>query len=108
MWGAGDDLQKALENLCAAINPYLKTQSENDKDWSNPVFRSIYQVLAVLDSQSEDGQVYRWLNANGFCNVTVCPECSVDDFTHFQGCALGESIRLSSESVRLQRQTKVT
>lgn len=62
--------------------------TENEKDWRNPVVRQIYFVLACADSNGSD--VVNWLNRNGFCNLTVCPECHVDDFVHVENCVLGE------------------
>lgn len=29
-----------------------------------------------------------YLNENGKSSFTICPECSVDDFTHVQGCSI--------------------
>lgn len=66
--------------------------NENDKDWNNPVFRAIYQSLAVLDYYSPNDDVVKWLNANGFCNLTVCPECHVDDFVHIEGCKINQRL----------------
>jgi hypothetical protein len=40
---------------------------------------------------------------NDVCpNLTVCPECHVDDFVHVEGCKLDKEItkRLKDESVR--------
>ena len=28
------------------------------------------------------------LNRNGLCNLTVCPECGCDDFSHAEGCSI--------------------
>jgi len=33
------------------------------------------------------------LNRNGGANMTVCPECHVDDFTHVEGCTLAAEVR---------------
>lgn len=32
------------------------------------------------------------LNRNGAANLTVCPECGVDDFAHESNCALLKSL----------------
>jgi hypothetical protein len=67
--------------------------SENEKDYSSPIFDTIYGALAnaglVADSQNE---VAKWLNDNGFCNLTVCPECHVDDFVHIETCKIGRTL----------------
>ena len=68
--------------------------NKNDKDWDNPVFVDIYKALASADASrvkkygfTERGNaVVKWLNNNGFCNLTVCPRCHVYDFTHIKGC----------------------
>lgn len=31
-------------------------------------------------------EVSKYLNANGYSSLTVCPECHIDDFTHIKGC----------------------
>ena len=66
--------------------------NENDKDWGNPVVARIYGALAQADLHGGGGRVNRWLNENGFANLTCCPECHVDDFTHVEGCMLGEAV----------------
>lgn len=66
--------------------------TENEKDWGNPVVLKIYGSLAQCDLQEPSGRVCDWLNANGFCNLTCCPECHVDDFTHVQGCLVGYAL----------------
>ena len=91
MWGAGDNLREAIESLLAVMSPYLR-QSENDKDWDNPAFRHAYIGLAVADKNRPNDSIVDWLNRNGFCNLTVCPECHVDDFVHSKNCTLGISI----------------
>jgi hypothetical protein len=45
----------------------------------------IYTTLAAMDHNAE-GSIRDWLNANGNCNVTVCPACHVEDFSHVEGC----------------------
>jgi hypothetical protein len=32
------------------------------------------------------------LSLNGAANLTVCPECLVDDFVHVQGCCVGNEL----------------
>lgn len=34
------------------------------------------------------GKVREVLNRNGAANMTVCPLCHCDDFTHVQGCKM--------------------
>ena len=60
--------------------------NENDKDYASPAFSLIYQALQIAHYNSEGDEIIRWLNANGFANLTCCPECRVDDFTHVEGC----------------------
>jgi len=66
--------------------------SENDKDWDNPEFRAVYLALARVDKAAESNDFLSWLNNNGFCNLTVCPECRVDDFTHVEGCSIAAEL----------------
>jgi len=66
--------------------------SENDKDWTNPAFTKIYIALAMADQQEPGDELPNWLNANGFANLTCCPECHVDDFVHVEGCTLGNRL----------------
>jgi len=66
--------------------------SENDKDWGNPAFRDVYAALYLADALEADNRMMDWLNHNGFCNLTVCPMCRVDDFTHVEGCKMGERL----------------
>ena len=46
---------------------------------------AMYTTLGAMDQASE-GSICAWLNANGCCNLTVCPACHVDDFVHVEGC----------------------
>lgn len=71
--------------------------SENDKDWGNPIFRVIYVGLASMEAQSPG--VCDWLNANGFANLTVCPECHEDDFTHVAGCAIATALQIAGRAI---------
>jgi hypothetical protein len=59
--------------------------SEEDKD-------CIYAALYLADALEADNRMMDWLNHNGFCNLTVCPMCRVDDFTHVEGCKMGERL----------------
>lgn len=45
---------------------------------------TIYRALR--DADAKDPDVMRWLNYTGYANLTVCPRCRVDDFTHVRGC----------------------
>lgn len=67
--------------------------NENYKDYESPVFLMIYTALSMADEQKEvDGKITEWLNVNGFANMTCCPVCHVDDFTHVEGCRLSEHL----------------
>jgi len=72
--------------------PQTRILSEYDKDWSNPAFRDVYVSLALGDDHAPDNKFLNWLNENGFANLTCCPHCHVDDFTHVEGCALAAVI----------------
>jgi hypothetical protein len=67
--------------------------SENDKDYGSPTFKRIYGLLAAMAIlQEPDNFICDWLNQNGFANLTCCPECHFDDFTHVVGCSIGEAV----------------
>jgi len=66
---------------------------ESEKDWEHLAFRSIYMALALADELYLNDDPLNWLNENGFCNLTVCPECRTDDFTHVEGCRIAESLK---------------
>lgn len=44
--------------------------------------------MALAKEESNGTEVMDWLNLNGFANLTICPECHVDDFTHVEGCSI--------------------
>jgi len=46
-----------------------------------------YKILQVLNEMSSD-KLMGILNSYGAANLTVCPKCGVDDFTHVEGCDL--------------------
>lgn len=73
--------------------------NENDKDWSNPTFRNVYAALAMADRQEPEDAILNWLNRNGFCNLTCCPVCHVDDFTHVEGCTMGNLLDRSAQQL---------
>ncbi len=73
--------------------------SENAKDYGNPVFSRIYAALAMADRQEPGDEIPDWLNANGFCNLTCCPQCHVDDFTHVEGCAIANALDQATEAI---------
>lgn len=82
--------------------------SENDKDYDALAFKKIYLALAITDAQDPGDSIPDWLNANGFANMTCCPECHVDDFGHVQGCKVGNFLALaetSMESIKDQTAT---
>lgn len=66
--------------------------SENAKDWRNPVFGRVYGALAMADRKASNNDLLDWLNSNGFANLTCCPECHVDDFTHVEGCRIAANL----------------
>ena len=75
-----------MNEQCCASCGHL---NENYKDWDNPAFTIIYVALSKADEAPElDGiaDITTWLNRNGFANLTCCPICHVDDFTHVEGC----------------------
>lgn len=39
-----------------------------------------------------DGEVSSALLHFGQANLSVCPECKVDDFCHVEGCATGDFV----------------
>lgn len=67
--------------------PQLRLKSGSDfYTQDNPVDKEIYFVLEEMDMDS-GGEVVKYLNT--ICpNLTVCPECRVDDFVHIQGCSM--------------------
>jgi hypothetical protein len=69
--------------------------NENDKDWGNPIVRTIYLALATANGLRVGNEVVDWLNANGFANMTCCPMCHVDDFVHVEGCKLAKAVEAS-------------
>lgn len=83
--------------------------NENDKDWRNPAFERIYKALAVADTLNDGAgdrdDICDWLNRNGFCNLTACPKCRVDDFTHVEGCPIGRSVQSKAKFELILRDT---
>lgn len=63
--------------------PIIRIEVENPT--TETVAERIYQLLQCLDLASE-GLVACYLNMEGHANLTVCPLCRVDDFTHVAGC----------------------
>lgn len=53
---------------------------------------SLYKLLEhfVLNDKKYGGVLYRHINSYK-ANLTVCPECRVDDFTHVEGCRLAKT-----------------
>lgn len=54
----------------------------------NPIEDEIYLVLEEMDIESGGG-VAQYLNTIS-PNLTVCPRCRVDDFTHVENCEFYE------------------
>ncbi len=48
--------------------------------------------IALYLANNYEPQLCRILNEHGGCNMTVCPECHVDDFCHIEGCPIGIAI----------------
>lgn len=72
---------------------------ENSKDWENAAFGRIYAALAMADRQEPGDDLPNWLNLNGFPNLTVCPECHVDDFTHVEGCRIAAALDQATATI---------
>ena len=72
---------------------------ESDKDWHNPAFFRVYSALAMADFQAQSDTMMNWLNANGFANLTCCPVCHVDDFTHVESCPLATTLDLIKQAM---------
>lgn len=56
-----------------------------------PLNEADYVVLACIASETDADAVVPLrdvLNRNGAANWTVCPRCSVDDFSHAETCSL--------------------
>jgi hypothetical protein len=51
-----------------------------------------YDTLFV-DDFILNGKIAQVLNSQGYSHKTVCPECSIDDFTHVEGCSKLELIK---------------
>lgn len=63
------------------------TDCNNCKELQNR--KVSYLILASLAMKSKD--VYPFVNK--MCpNMTVCPECRVDDFTHVESCSIGKML----------------
>jgi hypothetical protein len=56
----------------------------------DPLSESDYIKMACINELTESGEftLRDVLNRNGCANWTVCPACSVDDFSHTQDCRL--------------------
>jgi hypothetical protein len=58
-----------------------------------------YRVLYRLNEVGGSDALMRILNASGAANLTCCPECLVDDFTHAKGCKLAAQCVLDEVSL---------
>lgn len=66
-------------------NPHLRLKSGSHFfTENNSIPEEIYLVLEEMDIES-DGEVCSYLNSIS-PNLTVCPKCHVDDFTHVDSC----------------------
>ena len=66
---------------------YEATRKHFGKARFHEVERKIYRALQKANEK--DQAINTWLNFAGYANLTVCPECRVDDFVHVEGCKLG-------------------
>ena len=55
----------------------------------DPGFFNVYRALAMADVTDSGNVILGWLNANGLSNLTVCPMCNGDAFTHTDSCQVG-------------------
>ena len=58
----------------------------NDPDFLKTLPTLSYDELYFMDIISHY-KVSQYLNQNGYCSLTVCPECHIDDFIHVEGCS---------------------
>jgi len=64
-----------------------------------------YIELQKLDYIS-NGKLTKILNDNGVPNLTVCPQCKVDDFVHVVGCSYQPSAWQIAKWTKLSKQLK--
>ena len=57
--------------------------------------RKYYKFLYKYHGQDEE--LRQFLNDNGACNWTICPECCIDDFTHTENCSLYQEVKRELE-----------
>lgn len=74
---------------------------------SNLLNPADYAALQHLDLRL-DGAIAKLLNRNGCANWTVCPHCSVDDFTHVEGCDLIPPMQEVEEDEGAEPSTVIT
>ncbi len=77
---------------CGSLN-------ENYKDWKSPDAAKVYVALAMADTQEQDDSIPNWLNRNGFANLTCCPDCHCDDFTHVEGCLTALKMDIAARQI---------
>lgn len=65
----------------------------------------IYLALEKLDIET-DCEVSRFLNKNGYPNLTCCPNCHVDDFVHVEGCKFSENEISVVDKINLTNEEK--
>lgn len=58
-----------------------------------------YLFLQKLDVEA-DGKLAGVLSRNGAASLTVCPRCRIDDFTHVEGCPLGQAGNREADAAR--------
>jgi len=70
-------------------------ESWNDREYENhfagfrgPNARKDY--LTLYHAQQLSPNLYNVLNHQSAVGLTVCPECSTDDFTHTKGCGIAK------------------
>ena len=58
----------------------------------NPdLFRQAYMIIATLERKNPN--IIKIVNA--YCpNLSVCPECQIDDFVHMEGCKIDKELEV--------------
>ena len=57
---------------------------------NNALWKMSYIILATLERKYEN-EIHE--TVNDYCpNLTVCPECRVDDFVHVEGCSIDKRL----------------
>lgn len=51
--------------------------------------KKAYRILARLDRLNKETYA---ITQELCCNMTCCPECHIDDFTHCEGCSISKEL----------------